>query len=56
VNISSTLLRLSELAMLDVADARLSGRKGLLVVRAGKGDFYREVPLNKPSATRSRHG
>jgi hypothetical protein len=34
--------------MLDVVDARLSARKGLLVVRAGKGDFYREVPLNKP--------
>jgi integrase/recombinase XerC len=43
-----TALRLSELVMLDVADARLSARKGLLVVRAGKGDFYREVPLNKP--------
>jgi site-specific recombinase XerD len=43
-----TALRLSELVALDVADARLSARKGLLVVRAGKGDFYREVPLNKP--------
>jgi site-specific recombinase XerD len=43
-----TALRLSELVALDVADVRLSARKGLLVVRAGKGDFYREVPLNKP--------
>jgi integrase/recombinase XerC len=43
-----TALRLSELVALDIADARLSARKGLLVVRAGKGDFYREVPLNKP--------
>jgi site-specific recombinase XerD len=43
-----TALRLSELVTLDVADARLSARKGLLVVRAGKGGFYREVPLNKP--------
>ena len=51
-----TALRLSELVALDVADARLSARKGLLIVRAGKGDFYREVPMNSPSATRSRRG
>jgi len=41
-------LRLGELAALDVADARLSARKGILVVRSGKGDAYREVPLNRP--------
>jgi len=43
-----TALRLSELVALDVGDARVSARKGLLVVRSGKGDQYREVPLNRP--------
>ena len=43
-----TALRLSELVALDVGDARMSARKGLLVVRSGKGDQYREVPLNRP--------
>lgn len=43
-----TALRLTELVCLDVGDARLSARKGLLVVRSGKGDLYREVPLNRP--------
>lgn len=43
-----TALRLTELVTLDVADARLSARKGLLVVRSGKGDLYREIPLNRP--------
>lgn len=42
-----TALRLSELVALDVADARISARKGLLVVRSGKGDLYREIPLNR---------
>jgi site-specific recombinase XerD len=43
-------LRLSELAALDVADVEMSARRGRLKVRTGKGDAYREVPLN--SATR----
>ena len=43
-----TALRLTELVALDVGDARMSARKGMLVVRSGKGDVYREVPLNKP--------
>jgi len=43
-----TGLRLGELAALDLADTRLSARKGIVVVRAGKGDSYREVPLNGP--------
>jgi site-specific recombinase XerD len=43
-----TALRLTELVTLDVGDARMSARKGVLVVRSGKGDVYREVPLNKP--------
>jgi site-specific recombinase XerD len=43
-----TALRLTELVTLDVGDARMSARKGVLVVRSGKGDVYREVPLNRP--------
>jgi site-specific recombinase XerD len=43
-----TALRLQELVALDVDDLSLSTRKGLLVVRSGKGDLYREVPLNAP--------
>jgi len=43
-----TALRLHELVDLDVEDVSISARKGLLVVRSGKGDAYREVPLNGP--------
>ena len=39
-------LRLNELVALDFDDVSLSARKGLLVIRSGKGDLYREVPLN----------
>ena len=38
--------RLAELVALDVDDVRVSARKGVLVIRSGKGDEYREVPLN----------
>jgi len=41
-----TGLRLAELVALDVGDVRVSARKGLVVVRFGKGDAYREVSLN----------
>ena len=41
-----TGLRLSELAGLDEADVAVSARRGRLTVRSGKGDNYREVPLN----------
>ena len=41
-----TALRLNELVSLDVDDVSISARKGLLVIRSGKGDLYREVPLN----------
>jgi site-specific recombinase XerD len=41
-----TGLRLAELVALDVDDARTSARKGVVIVRSGKGDAYREVPLN----------
>lgn len=39
-------LRLSEAAALRQADVRVSARKGVVVVRSGKGDAYREVELN----------
>jgi site-specific recombinase XerD len=39
-------LRISEVVALDVDDARISPRKGVAIVRSGKGDSYREVPLN----------
>jgi site-specific recombinase XerD len=41
-----TGVRLSELAALDVDDVSVSERRGRLTVRSGKGDAYREVPLN----------
>ncbi|MGH3684365.1 MAG: tyrosine-type recombinase/integrase [Pseudonocardiaceae bacterium] len=41
-----TALRLSELGALDVGDVSMSARRGRLTVRVGKGDTYREVPLN----------
>jgi site-specific recombinase XerD len=43
-----TGLRLAELVALDVDDVKVSARKGVVVVRSGKGDTYREVPLNAP--------
>ncbi len=39
---------LHELAALDVEDVAISARKGIVVVRSGNGDAYREVPLNRP--------
>jgi integrase/recombinase XerC len=41
-----TALRLAELVVLDVDDVRISARKGVVIVRSGKGDAFREVPLN----------
>ena len=41
-----TGLRLSEAAALKLADVRMSARKGVVIVRSGKGAAYREVPLN----------
>jgi integrase len=41
-----TGLRLSELVALDIGDERTSARKGVVIVRSGKGDTFREVPLN----------
>lgn len=41
-----TAVRLGECAALDLDDVRVSARKGVVVIRSGKGDTYREVPLN----------
>jgi integrase/recombinase XerC len=39
-------LRLGEVIALDLDDIRLSARKGIVIVRAGKGGTYREVPVH----------
>jgi len=41
-----TGLRIGECAALNGGDALVSSRKGVVIVRSGKGDAYREVPLN----------
>jgi site-specific recombinase XerD len=41
-----TGLRVSECASLNFEDVRISARKGIVIVRSGKGDTYREIPLN----------
>ena len=51
-----TALRLSELAALDVEDVTMTARRGRLQVRSGKGDAFREVPLNVPAARPCRNG
>jgi len=39
-------LRIGETVALDLDDIRLSARKGLIIVRSGKGNGYREVPVH----------
>ena len=39
-------LRVSEVANLKVGDVRISQRKGSVTVRGGKGNKFRQVPLN----------
>ena len=41
-----TGLRVGECSALDEDDVVMSARKGKVIVRSGKGDTYREVPLN----------
>jgi integrase/recombinase XerC len=41
-----TGLRVGECSSLDEDDVVMSARKGVVIVRSGKGDTYREVPLN----------
>lgn len=42
----NTGVRISECAALNEDDVLVSERKGLLKIRNGKGDSYREIPLN----------
>ncbi len=39
-------LRIGETVALDVNDVTISSRKGIVTIRSGKGDAYREVALN----------
>ena len=41
-----TAIRLGECAALNLDDVRVSARRGVVIIRSGKGDTYREVPLN----------
>ena len=41
-----TAIRLGECAALNLDDVRVSARKGVVIIRSGKGDTYREVQLN----------
>ncbi len=41
-----TAIRLGECAALNLNDVRVSARRGVVIIRSGKGDTYREVPLN----------
>jgi site-specific recombinase XerD len=42
----NTGIRASELISLEINDIELSDRKGLLIIRNGKGGKYRSIPLN----------
>src|SRR6201991_4308031 len=44
-----TGVRIGELAALEVDDVRLTQRTGELVIRHGKGDRRRVVPLSRPA-------
>ncbi len=46
-----TGLRIAELLALDVDDLSISARKGQLTVRRGKGERYRQVPVNAEART-----
>lgn len=53
-----TGIRVAELVALNLADVQITARKGRIIVRAGKGDRYREVPLHaqsRPILTDWRH-
>ncbi len=41
-----TAVRLGECAALNLDDVRVSARRGVVIIRSGKGDTYREIPLN----------
>lgn len=42
----NTGIRISELGNIEIDDIEISKRKGLLKIRNGKGEKYREIPLN----------
>lgn len=41
-----TAIRLGECAALNLDAVHVSARKGIVIIRSGKGDAYREIPLN----------
>lgn len=43
----NTGIRESELCALELSDITITERKGFIKIRKGKGDKYREIPLNK---------
>jgi integrase/recombinase XerC len=45
-----TGVRIGECAALNVDDVFVVGRKRKVIVRNGKGDYYREIPLNQDAA------
>lgn len=45
--ILNTGIRESELCNLEISDIEISDRKGSITIRSGKGNKYREIPLNK---------
>lgn len=45
--ILNTGIRESELCNLELDDVTISERKGYIIIRSGKGNKYRELPLNK---------
>ena len=50
-----TGIRIGECAALNVDDVFVVGRKRKVVVRSGKGDQYREIPLNEEAAKAVQH-
>jgi integrase/recombinase XerC len=47
----NTGIRVGECRQLDIDDVHFTERKGLLKIRDGKGNTYREIPLNSSSRT-----
>ena|SRR5260221_10000602 len=46
--------RVSEVAALQIPDVQVSARRGLLIIRRGKGLKHREIPLKKASTRTTR--
>lgn len=42
----NTGIRESELCNIELSDVTMSDRKGVIIIRSGKGNKYREIPLN----------